>query len=401
MQSIRTSCAGRRLKKSGNDDDYSVRRRRRKRPVADNKSSSKFSAVQSPSAWLLHVVLLSIYHSSTLSSATVQAYSIVHNQQRPFTKTTPATPHQKQQHSFPRRGVYFDSSSSSSTALSMVLTTPESIIEQASTQKLLDDLIDESVRTSARRPIMMQFDPSSGWIWKRWKGTIFSETGSACISKMAYAVILLLACRFIGAPLRLEQHLSGFNVLWGQMLQVTTFTLTFFLNQSYALWRKCYALSRKLQGRMHDINLAMAMHATRKQPTSDTEPSTCTAASRQILELVARYVRLFNLLTYASFTRSHRPILTPRGMRRLVERGLLTPLEREILVDCELPATVSEIQNPISLCDSIFHPFIHSLTFFPALFLYDIATSQCHLTLDRSYICRRQGGGAFSRKCRL
>ena len=47
-------------------------------------------------------------------------------------------------------------SSASTTALSMVLTTPESIIEQASTVNLLDDLIDESVRTSPRRPIMMQ-----------------------------------------------------------------------------------------------------------------------------------------------------------------------------------------------------------------------------------------------------
>ena len=64
----------------------------------------------------------------------------------------------------------------------MVLTTPEAIFEQASTTTLLDDLIDESVRTSARRPIMLQFDPSSGWIWKRWKGTIFSETWDACVS---------------------------------------------------------------------------------------------------------------------------------------------------------------------------------------------------------------------------
>lgn len=64
----------------------------------------------------------------------------------------------------------------------MVLTTPEAIFEQASTTTLLDDLIDESVRTSARRPIMMQFDPSSGWIWKRWKGTIFSETWDSCVS---------------------------------------------------------------------------------------------------------------------------------------------------------------------------------------------------------------------------
>ncbi len=68
----------------------------------------------------------------------------------------------------------------SSTALHMVLTTPQSIIEQASTVNLLDDLIDESVRTSARRPIMMQFDPSSGWIWRRWKGTVFAETWMSC-----------------------------------------------------------------------------------------------------------------------------------------------------------------------------------------------------------------------------
>mmetsp|Transcript_16476 Transcript_16476/g.24316 ORF Transcript_16476/g.24316 Transcript_16476/m.24316 type:complete len:130 (-) Transcript_16476:3031-3420(-) len=48
----------------------------------------------------------------------------------------------------------------SSTGLQMVLTTPDTIIEQASTQKLLDDLIDESVRTTSRKPIMMQFDPT-------------------------------------------------------------------------------------------------------------------------------------------------------------------------------------------------------------------------------------------------
>ena len=45
-----------------------------------------------------------------------------------------------------------------------VLTTPEAIFEETSTQNLLDDLIDESVRTSARQPVMMQFDPSSGWM---------------------------------------------------------------------------------------------------------------------------------------------------------------------------------------------------------------------------------------------
>ena len=138
---------------------------------------------------------------------------------------------------------------------------------------------------------------------------------------------------------RMEGSLTGFNTLWGQLLSVTTFTLTFFVNQSYALWRKCYGLSRRLQGRLHDIDMTLAMHAARKTSARPNEPSTYTVASRQLLDLISRYVRLFNLLTYASFTRSHRPILTPRGMRRLVERGLMTPEEREVLMTAEVPAT--------------------------------------------------------------
>ncbi len=137
----------------------------------------------------------------------------------------------------------------------------------------------------------------------------------------------------------LKDLLQGFSILWGQLLSVTTFTLTFFLNQSYGLWRKCYDYSRRLQGRLNDLGLTLAAHAARSTPSTPDMPSTYTPQSRQALELVSRYVRVFNLLTYASFTRSHRPILTPRGMRRLVERGILTAKEREILSDAEVPAT--------------------------------------------------------------
>ena len=141
-----------------------------------------------------------------------------------------------------------------------------------------------------------------------------------------------------------EANLSGFNTLWGQLLSVTTFTLTFFVNQSYALWRKCMELSRRLQGRLHDVNMNMASHAQRVIPSNPNEKSTYTVSSRQILELMSRYTRLFNLLTYASFTRSHCPILTPRGMRRLVERGLMTLQEQEVLADAAL--LLLGISNP-------------------------------------------------------
>ena len=152
----------------------------------------------------------------------------------------------------------------------------------------------------------------------------------------------------------INRTLSGFDILWGQLLSVTTFTLTFFLNQSYALWRKCYELSRRLQGRLNDLGMTMAAHAARTVKMTagagggDGDGgagggadyvSRYTTESSQILQVMARYIRMFNLMTYASFTRSHRPILTPRGMRRLVERGLLTAREREVLVDSELPPT--------------------------------------------------------------
>mmetsp|Transcript_47324 Transcript_47324/g.51099 ORF Transcript_47324/g.51099 Transcript_47324/m.51099 type:complete len:1022 (-) Transcript_47324:154-3219(-) len=154
---------------------------------------------------------------------------------------------------------------------------------------------------------------------------------------MLFSVAVFLIHR--SYPLLIKTHLSGFNTLWGQLLSVTTFTLTFFVNQSYSLWRKCMELSRRLQGRLHDVNMNMASHAARKVPSNPNEKSTYTVSSRQILELMSRYTRLFNLLTYASFTRSHRPILTPRGLRRLVERGLMTATEREVLVDAAIPAT--------------------------------------------------------------
>ncbi|KAL7564626.1 hypothetical protein ACA910_009316 [Epithemia clementina (nom. ined.)] len=345
----------------------------------------------------------------------------------------------------------------SSTALCMVLNTPEAIIEQASTQKLLDDLIDESTRMSSRRPIMRQFDPSSGWIWKRWKGTIFSETWDSCVSKMAYAMILIFLVTAQKHALQklITNHLQGFNVLWGQMLQVTTFTLTFFLNQSYALWRQCYALSRRLQGRLHDINMSLAAHAVRKPlagpPTSSSQDlsssstsdpynssggsssstngfsadsvtatsggtisggsvstsggspsnggtasaaattlpnypsgSKCTDASRRMLELISRYCRLFNLLTYASFTRSHRPILTPAGMRRLVDRGLLTPQEREVLIRTELPAT----QRHNAVLMWIFRAFIEGMQ--AGLFVGGAGFE--NQIIEKLHVCRAQYG---------
>ncbi|KAL7499016.1 hypothetical protein ACHAWT_009612 [Skeletonema menzelii] len=56
--------------------------------------------------------------------------------------------------------------------------------------------------------------------------------------------------------------------------------------------------------------------------------------------IIARYIRLFNILSYASFTRSHRPLLTPQGMRQCISRGLMTEKEHSILINSRISATL-------------------------------------------------------------
>lgn len=98
--------------------------------------------------------------TSRLDFAPVSAVPSEQKQQRPWRYSAIHSSLFRRQNLRPPQG----RRKSSSTARNMVLTTPEAIIEQASTQKLLDDLLDESVRTSSRKPIMMQFDPSSSFV---------------------------------------------------------------------------------------------------------------------------------------------------------------------------------------------------------------------------------------------
>ena len=92
-----------------------------------------------------------------------------------------------------------------------------------------------------------------------------------------------------------------------------------------------------LQGRLNDLVMALAGFAQRVDGTGGS--SEFTPSSRKILEVVARYIRLFKIVSYASHTRSHRPLLTPQGMRRMVYRGLMTPKERKVLIKAPVAAT--------------------------------------------------------------
>ena len=216
------------------------------------------------------------------------------------------------------------------------------MLQEKTTRSVLDDIMDESTRVSARRPIMRQFDPSSKAIWRHWRGTIFSETWKSALKQVLWASAVYLIGRQTQCA-GILASLKGVGTIWGQCLSISTFTLTFFVNQAYSLFRSVLTIARTLQGRCNDLLMATAVSARRIEPKPDMDPilqvSKYTDESHDLLLTLARYVRLFNIFSYASFTRSHRPLLTPQGMRRMVDRGLLTPKERDVLINLDVAAT--------------------------------------------------------------
>ena len=62
------------------------------------------------------------------------------------------------------------------------------LMEQTSTKEILDGIIDDCLRTSGRRPIMIQFEPSSKAIWSHYRGTVFAETWKSCVQGILWGL---------------------------------------------------------------------------------------------------------------------------------------------------------------------------------------------------------------------
>lgn len=279
--------------------------------------------------------------SSQRTALLLLASSVIHSSIHDRSSVSAFQPVSTQRHSTP---LGFSSRRGDSVRRDMVFYVPEDapILREKSTRSVLDDILDESTRISARFPIMRQFDPSSKAIWRHWRGTCLSATWRTALKQALWASAVYLIGRQAQCA-GVVGLLKGFGTIWGQCLSISTFTLTFFVSQTYSLFRSVLNISRTLQGRCNDVLMAAATSAKRVEPEPGTDHilqvSKYTTESRDLLLTLSRYVRLFNILSYASFTRSHRPLLTPQGMRRMVDRGLLTLKERNVLIDLDVAPT--------------------------------------------------------------
>ena len=60
-----------------------------------------------------------------------------------------------------------------------------------------------------------------------------------------------------------ESKIAGVAKAWTLSMTMASFMLSFFLSQSYALWRSVYSVCRRVQGRLNDLGLMCATFAER------------------------------------------------------------------------------------------------------------------------------------------
>jgi len=198
-------------------------------------------------------------------------------------------------------------------------------LETEATDEVIECTIDKIIPLSndGGRPVIRRYHPQKMWLWRQWYGTVFQHGTATAVFYMVVTALICLFLKHFDIPEEEDQVLDGslkaINQVWKFVLTLTTFLLTFYLNQSYTLWRQVYDLSRALQGRTNDIGLLLATHAARDELTGEYTPQ-----AKKLLEDVAMAIRLLHAMVYASKTRIYRVLHTNRAINRMVERGVIS-----------------------------------------------------------------------------
>ncbi|KAH8069239.1 hypothetical protein JL721_6058 [Aureococcus anophagefferens] len=98
----------------------------------------------------------------------------------------------------------------------------------------------------------------------------------------------------------LIRQLSGLGALWEYNLTLCTFILTFFTQQAYAHYTSVYFTTRRLQGRINDVCLLLAVGARRGDVAADGASSGYADEAKRLVTLGSRFARLSHTFFWAS-----------------------------------------------------------------------------------------------------
>mmetsp|Transcript_13419 Transcript_13419/g.29141 ORF Transcript_13419/g.29141 Transcript_13419/m.29141 type:complete len:563 (+) Transcript_13419:83-1771(+) len=227
------------------------------------------------------------------------------------------------------------------TAFKTILNTPaEDVIKL--------EAIDEAIKQISGQvsqyggDIIVPYKPNRIWLWRQWSGTILQHSIYPTMTNMFFSlVVILVARKFTGSTLGLgmppdKSHpiiarLDIIHKIWSYQTSLTIFILTFFLNQAYGFWQNVHGIARRIQGRLNDFMLMLAISCKRNPD------GTYTKESERLLDDVASYSRLFHALLWASCANRFKVLLTDLGLKRMAARGLMTSKQLETLQSLDIP----------------------------------------------------------------
>lgn len=256
----------------------------------------------------------------------------------------------------------------------------------------LNRLTEWAEDTKPNRPIICEYDPRGRWLWRKWNGTVLKATWGSVLAVMLAGLALdffarggslanyKLSWSLLSVPTATDpliERLSGVKKLWEYQLTLGTFILTFFLSHAFGYWQKVYNTTRMIQGRINDFCMLLMMGTERGVDTEEA-PSTparsnastglkgsrgFSGRAQDLVALCTRLIRMSHILFWAQtatasngLTDSEEYIkdaancplpvdddhigpllLSPYGLKALVNTGQLTKEEREGLMGTGLP----------------------------------------------------------------
>ena len=216
--------------------------------------------------------------------------------------------------------------------------------EDPAEMELIDSVIQEieGKKSLYEGNIIRPYKPHRRWLWSRYHGTILQHVAIPTLLNMLWSACFIAFVRHhtmgasewatmsgLGMPPDATHpfiaKLNMVHTIWSYQQGLTTFILTFFLNQAFSFWRDIYNLGRQIQLRLNDFHLILATTAVRDRDGA------YTAASESLLDDIGQYSRLFHALLWAANARRFRVLSTPRGMTRMASRGLMTSRQLDVL----------------------------------------------------------------------
>jgi len=195
----------------------------------------------------------------------------------------------------------------------------------------LDHVIDAVVPMEfgdKKTKVIRPFKPQRAWLWRQWTGTIWQHGYKHCLVMLLYSTSVYGFC-FLLADIIPQDSLVSVAQGFKYLMTLSFFILTFFLNQSYALWRDIYNNCRALQGSTDDLGMLAATHATRVD-------GKYTSEAEATLNDISMTVKIFHIFVYASKSRRFRALHTNRALKRMTQRGIISSEMCEAIMKSEI-----------------------------------------------------------------